>query len=47
MIEGYYDSADHVIYLHLQSQYDACQMAQLCNRASQHISSMVSHIFFL
>ena len=41
MIEGFYDSKEHVIYLHLQSEYDACQMAQLCQKAAQQISSMV------
>ena len=42
VIEGFYDSKEHVIYLHLQSEYDACQMAQLCQKAAQQISSMVS-----
>ena len=41
VIEGYYDSDQHVIYLHLQSEYDACQMSQLCQKAAQHISSVV------
>ena len=47
MIEGFYDSKEHVIYLHLQSQHDACQMAQLCQKAAQHISSVVSSVCFV
>ncbi len=44
LVEAFYDSKEHVIYLHLQSECDTCQLVQLCQKAAQHISSVVREI---